>query len=71
MALPPKAEAISARIIPWDDHVGLGVAYDFQGGKHQAHAIADDDWPAIRRLEREGKLTYTNAAVHQKLMEAR
>jgi hypothetical protein len=20
------------------------MAYDFQGGKHRAHAIADDDW---------------------------
>jgi hypothetical protein len=30
MADHPKNEAISARIITWDD--GLGVAYDFQGG---------------------------------------
>ena len=57
MADHPKTEAISGRIITWDD--GLGVAYDFQGGKHRAHAIADDDWPVIRRLEQDGKLTYT------------
>ena len=65
MVLPPKAEAISARIIPWDDEVGIGVAYDFHGGKHQAHAIADDDWPVIRRLEQEGRLTYTNDTVRR------
>jgi hypothetical protein len=35
MALPPKTEAISARIIPWDHDVGIGVAYGFQGGKHR------------------------------------
>jgi hypothetical protein len=57
----PKTEAISARIIPWEG--SLGVAYNFHGGKHLAHAIADDDWPIIRRLEQEGKLTYTNDAV--------
>ena len=50
MALPPKTEAISARIIPWDDDVGIGVAYGFQAGKHQAGPITDDDWPSIRRL---------------------
>ena len=67
MALPPKTEAISARIIPWNDDVGIGVAYDFQGGKHQAGPIADDDWPIIRRLEQVGKLTYTNDAARRKL----
>jgi hypothetical protein len=71
MALPPKREAISARIIPWDDHAGIGIAYDFQGEKHQAHSIANDDWLIIRRLEEAGKLTYSSDALRQKLMDAR
>jgi hypothetical protein len=55
-------DPIAARIIPLAGDQ-LGVTYEFPGGKHEAHAIAADDLPILRRLKWAGGLSYSNDRV--------
>jgi hypothetical protein len=58
------ADAIGATIIPWDE--GLGVSYAYTDGAAEAHAIDSDDWPVLRALERDGKLSFTSDDVRER-----
>jgi hypothetical protein len=49
---------ICATIIRWDTMPGIGVDYEFENGDRKAHAICREDWPIIKRLEHEGRLTF-------------
>jgi hypothetical protein len=55
---------------PWAGNQ-LGIAYDYQGGKHEGHPIQANDWPIIHRLERGGQLTYTNDELRERAAQRR
>jgi hypothetical protein len=67
---PQKPDAISGRIIPWAGDQ-LGIAYDYQGGKHEANPIEANDWPIVDRLERTGQVTYTNDRARELAVKVR
>jgi hypothetical protein len=61
---PDKADAISGRIIPLACD-RPGIAYEYPGGKHEAHPIGLDDLPIIRRLKWAGSLSYSNERLRE------
>jgi hypothetical protein len=62
-------EVVLAIIIPWDR--GLGVSYTYHDGSAEAGAIGPTDWPVIRALERDGKLSFTSRKVHERFLRLR
>jgi hypothetical protein len=62
-------EAATAIIIPWDD--GLGVSYTYVNGDAEAGPIGPADWPVIRMLERDGKLSFASEKIHGQFLKLR
>lgn len=62
-------EAATAIIIPWDD--GLGVSYTYVNGDAEAGPIGPADWPVIRMLERDGKLSFASEKIHDRFLKLR
>jgi hypothetical protein len=56
------ADAISAKIVRWNA-ANLGVSYVFPAGDGQAHPIGTQDYAALTRLARAGKLTFVDNEV--------
>jgi hypothetical protein len=74
--MPPKSEwphaireAATAIIIPWDDE--LGVSYTYANGDAEAGPIGSADWPAIRALERNGKLSFASKKIRDRFLKLR
>jgi hypothetical protein len=53
------ADAISAKIVRWNA-AKLGVSYVFPTGDGQVHPIGTQDYAALTRLARAGKLTFVD-----------
>jgi hypothetical protein len=53
------ADAVSAKIVRWNA-AKLGVSYVFPAGNGQAHPIGTQDYAALTRLARAGKLTFVD-----------
>jgi hypothetical protein len=69
--MPPKSdwphalcEAVMATIIPWDER--LGVSYSYSDGAAEARPIGPEDWPVIRTLERDGKISFTSKRIRER-----
>lgn len=62
-------EAATAIIIPWDDQ--LGVSYTYVNGDCEAGPIGPADWPAIRALERDGKLSFASPKIRKRFLKLR
>jgi hypothetical protein len=62
-------EAVIAIIIPWDGR--LGVSYPYRDGSAEAGPIGPTDWPVIRALERDDKLSFTSQKVHERFLKLR
>jgi hypothetical protein len=60
---------MAAVIITWDGE--LGVSYTYSSGEAEAGPIGPEDWPAIRALEREGKLSFAGEEVHRRFLNSR
>ena len=58
MSVRTPHEVVLAIIIPWDG--GVGVSYTYRDGSAEAGRIGPTDWPVIRALERDGKLSFTS-----------
>jgi hypothetical protein len=74
--MPPKSawphtprEAVMATIIPWDDC--LGVSYTYANGAAEAGPIGSEDWPVIRALERDGKVSFANQNIRKRFLKLR
>jgi hypothetical protein len=63
------SEAVMAMIIPWDR--GLGVSYTYSNGDAEAGPIGPEDWPVIRVLESEGKVSFTSKHMRQRFAKLR
>ena len=61
-------DAVSAEIIRWDGG-RFGVNYTFADGAREVRAVVSDDWPVIRRLEREGKLSCCSDEAREAMAE--
>ena len=62
-------EAATAIIIPWDG--GLGVSYTYVNGDAKAAPIRPADWPVIRMLERDDKLSFVSQKIHERFLKLR
>jgi hypothetical protein len=62
-------EAVMATIIPWDRR--LGVSYSYRDGAAEAGPLGPGDWPVIRALEREGRISFTSKRVRQRFAKLR
>jgi hypothetical protein len=74
--MPPKSEwphapreAVMATIIPWDER--LGVSYSYSDGAAEAGPIGPGDWPVIRALERDGKISFTSKRIRERFTKLR
>jgi len=56
-----KDNPISAIIIPWG--AALGVAYRYDDGLYDAHAIEAPDWAVLAQLDRGGCLMFINERI--------
>ena len=65
---PSQSGRISEDNYPTDN--GLGVSYTYVSGDAKAGPIGPADWPVIRMLERDGKLSFTNEKIPRPLLEA-
>jgi hypothetical protein len=66
---PPRRQAVAAVIIDWDRE--LGVSYTYSSGEAEAGPIGPEDWPAIRALEHEGKLSFAGEEVHRRFVKSK
>ena len=74
--MPPKPErphsireAAIAIIIAWDDR--LGESYTYANGDAEAGPIGPADWPTIRALERDGKLSFATRKIRERFTKLR
>jgi two-component system, cell cycle response regulator DivK len=63
------AAGCAAIIIPWGG--GLGVSYTYINGDAEAAPIRPADWPVIRMLERDGKLSFASQKIHERFLKLR
>jgi hypothetical protein len=63
-----RKQAVMAIIIPWDG--GLGVSYSYRDGATEAGPIGATDWPIIRALERDGRLSFVSEKIHERFLRA-
>jgi hypothetical protein len=65
---PRTIDAVSARIASWNGGY-VGVEYTYDNGHRDAHQVASEDWPVIRKLKRAGKLSYASDEVREGMAE--
>jgi hypothetical protein len=59
------SEPIKAEVFAWERREPA-VDYTYPNGKRATHRIGMDDWPILLRLERAGKLTFSDDAIRER-----